>query len=453
MVVALRHWIQSFVPETYKTDLIKFWKGRVLVYLLLLCIVFAFIAITASLFTGVFETVYFNGFILVFLIIDLIVFKRTGSFNFVANCFAFIGITGLIYGCLTSGGIYSENVFWMSMFPLLTLFLSDVKTGLFWTFITSIVFIILYFITKGDINAYFDQILIIDPSHYLISGILFVVFIVFINALFKIQLESYLEKTIQQNTRLQSQQKEIKNKTNRLEITKQQLIERNKELEQYAYATSHDLKQPLKTIISFTNLLQNELEESNALNEESRKLFSFISKGTADMDNLVSDVLKFAKNSGDSYNPFEMTDLNELLVEVEQSISKSIYESEAIITYQELPSIDVVPVKIKQLFQNLLINAIKFRSEERKLKIDISAYKQNQDWIFEIEDNGIGIQKEQLKQVFLPFVKLHPSSQYNGSGIGLSTCKKIVESHGGKIWIESEFGKGTSVLFTLPDTN
>ncbi|MGB0839077.1 MAG: ATP-binding protein [Chitinophagales bacterium] len=227
-------------------------------------------------------------------------------------------------------------------------------------------------------------------------------------------------------------------------------IASNLELERFAYIASHDLKAPLRTVISFSQLLERRYK--NQLDQNAKDYINFIIQGTKNMDALISDLLNYSKVSN-TEQPQTLTDLNRVVKKVLTNLHPLIQSSEASITLSELPSISAVPLHMKQLFQNLVVNALKFKKSDTLPVVKIHSQQLNTHWKITVEDNGIGMEKDYHEQIFVLFKRLHPKTKYKGTGIGLSICKKIVEQHGGKIWVNSEFGKGSSFHFTFPFSN
>jgi PAS domain S-box-containing protein len=225
-----------------------------------------------------------------------------------------------------------------------------------------------------------------------------------------------------------------------------ELARSNAALEQFAYAASHDLQEPLRTITSFVQLLARRC--ASVKDEESREFMTHILQSTVRMKALVDDLLEFGRvdSSKRSYVPI---DCNMIVRQVLDSVQESVRTAQARVTVRKLPMIAGDPVQIRQLFLNLIANAIKFRAE-RTPEIQISCRKQGSELVFSVQDNGIGIEKQFLDRIFVIFQRLHPRERYPGTGIGLPLCKRIVEAHGGRIWAESVPGEGSVFRFTLP---
>ncbi|MCW3090567.1 MAG: sensory transduction histidine kinase [Ferruginibacter sp.] len=234
-----------------------------------------------------------------------------------------------------------------------------------------------------------------------------------------------------------------------LDLTNRELKRKNTELQQFAYVASHDLQEPLRTMASFVQLLKQQYE--GKLDGKADKYLNFISDSSNRMKVLINDLLDYSRIG--SKNEMEIVDCNKILQVVIADLHTAITDSSAEINWKPLPVIKGYPTEIKQLFQNLVINAIKFRKKATIPRINISAERNDDRWTFAFSDNGIGIDKSHSERIFIIFQRLHTRSEYQGSGIGLSHCKKIVELHHGKIWVDSVKGEGSTFYFTIPGKN
>ncbi len=246
-------------------------------------------------------------------------------------------------------------------------------------------------------------------------------------------------------TRIKLTEDKLHQSETSLEAKNAELQLKNKELEQFAYITSHDLQEPIRTVASFAELLQEQLGTDN--DPATKKYFDFIFSSIDRMKKLISDLLDYSRIGRKT--SVQEVDCNTILNEVIADLGAAITESGTQIQASALPLINGHPTEIKQLFQNLIMNAIKFRKKDIAPVIQISADKKADAWVFSVKDNGIGIEPQHRDRVFVIFQRLHTRTEYEGTGIGLAHCKKIVELHGGNIWLESEFGTGTIFLFTL----
>jgi PAS domain S-box-containing protein len=237
-----------------------------------------------------------------------------------------------------------------------------------------------------------------------------------------------------------------------IDITERKLMEEelkrsNTELEQFAYVASHDLQEPLRAIAGMVQLLQKHYQ--GKLDERADEYIDHTVEAAGRMHKLINDLLTYSRVNRFG-NQFEMTDVEKALNTALANLRVALQESHATVTHDPLPSLMIDETQIGQVFQNLIGNAIKFRGE-RTLKVHIGTQEGKDAWRFEVRDNGIGIEPQYFERIFGVFQRLHTRREYPGTGIGLSLCKKIVERHGGRIWVESEFGGGTSFYFTLPN--
>jgi PAS domain S-box-containing protein len=226
----------------------------------------------------------------------------------------------------------------------------------------------------------------------------------------------------------------------------EQLQRANADLRQFAFAASHDFQEPLRMITSYSQLLLQGYR--GQLDEEAAVCVRFITEGTQRMRALLSDLLSFTELGSAGQRSIEPIDLNDIFEKVLQNLRMAIAESEAIIDSDQLPTVQGQHAHFLQLFQNLIGNAIKYRGENPP-RVHVSAEKRPAEWLFAVADNGIGIEPEFHQQIFGVFKRLHGRS-IPGTGIGLAICKRVVEWYGGRIWIESKPGQGTTFYFTLP---
>jgi two-component system, chemotaxis family, sensor kinase Cph1 len=239
---------------------------------------------------------------------------------------------------------------------------------------------------------------------------------------------------------------EAKKAAEELARTTQELARSNKELEEFAYVASHDLQEPLRMVSSYLSLLERRYK--GKLDSDADEFIHFAVDGAKRMQQLIKDLLTYSR-VGTRGKPFVPTDGYQSLAAALDNLQIAIQEQGAIITHDPLPTVKADGSQLTQLFQNLIGNAIKFHGAE-KPQIHISAEEKDGEWEFAVKDNGIGIAPENFERIFVIFQRLHTREEYPGTGIGLSVCKRIVERHGGRIWLESEAGKGTTFHFTLP---
>ncbi|HEY3453191.1 MAG TPA: PAS domain S-box protein [Bryobacteraceae bacterium] len=226
-----------------------------------------------------------------------------------------------------------------------------------------------------------------------------------------------------------------------------QLRRANQDLEQFAFSASHDLQEPLRSIKIYSELLMK--RHAYSLNGEALKFMSFLRNGATRMESLVRDLLTYTQATSFGEPP-KVTDANEALKTALANLSGAIAENGAQVTNGPLPSLPVNGTHLQQLFQNLIGNALKYHSPKRPPGVHIEAERQNENWVFSVTDNGIGIDPQYKESIFGLFKRLHSSDEYSGTGIGLAICQRIVDRYHGRIWVESEPGRGSTFRFTLP---
>lgn len=219
----------------------------------------------------------------------------------------------------------------------------------------------------------------------------------------------------------------------------------NQELENFTYIASHDLKEPLRMITGFLNLLQKKYDHQ--LDEKAQSYIHFATNGASRMKTLIDELLDYSRTSMHK-TVYEKVDLNEVTDELKINFQDVFSEPGSGLFIESLPQITANRMQMLQILQNLTGNATKYRSEAPP-QVHISATENNTHWIFSVKDNGLGIEPEYFKKIFVIFQRLHTNATHNGSGIGLAICKKIAERHNGEIWLESEVGKGSTFFFTI----
>ena len=234
-----------------------------------------------------------------------------------------------------------------------------------------------------------------------------------------------------------------------LQQSNEELRRANADLEQFAYSASHDLQEPLRQVAVYSELLEKKY--ASKLDGKATGYLAYCIEGAHRMESLISDLLAYCQAAKTSDSPLESVSINEVIDTVKKNLSTTIEETGAEIRTSGLPVVRGNSVPLVHLFQNLVSNALKYRSERKPL-VTITASEEAGQWLFSIEDNGIGIAKEFQTHIFGIFKRLHDRAEYPGTGVGLAICQKIVESQRGRIWVESEPGRGSTFFFTLPRT-
>lgn len=388
--------------------------------------------------TVLFAAIFINYFVLA-------IHKKADSAYITLLILIFLLLHVVTYA---SGGIRNSGLFYFAAVILITYMLLGKKGGKVMAGFSIIHVVYFYFVSRNtdwvDYSIIGNSEDMIDLD-FLITGVLSILLLT--------AQANYIEKSknaIISDVRLKRDELAINNATlldtqKKLEIKNRELEQKNLELEQFAFVSSHDLQEPLRTIADFAGLLQQRYK--GKLDDKADKYLSFITQSSERMKTLIKDLLHYSQIG--SEKRLESINCSILLGEVMQDIGKILKETKAEIQSSPLPLITGNPTAIKQLFQNLVINAIKFRKKDCIPEIKISALKKGAYWEFSIADNGIGIEKEHSHKIFNIFQRLNSRKEYAGSGIGLSHCKKIVELYGGRIWVKSVPGEGSTFYFTL----
>jgi chemotaxis family two-component system sensor kinase Cph1 len=223
------------------------------------------------------------------------------------------------------------------------------------------------------------------------------------------------------------------------------LARSNSELEKFAYIASHDLQEPLRMVASYTQLLQRRYQ--GQLDADADEFIAFAVDGATRMQRLINELLAYSR-VGSQGEPFVEADLEPVLDGVLEMLKLAIADSNATVTHDAMPTLACDPTQIGQVFQNLIANAIKFRRDDPP-RIHIGVEASDDEWVFSVRDNGLGIEPEYFDRIFVIFQRLQSRTDYPGTGMGLAICKRIVERHGGRTWVESEEGVGSTFYFTL----
>lgn len=231
-----------------------------------------------------------------------------------------------------------------------------------------------------------------------------------------------------------------------LALKAEELASSNADLEKFAYVASHDLQEPLRMVASYTQLLARRYR--GKLDSDADEFIGFAVDGVNRMQALIQDLLSFSRLTTRG-KPRELTESRTACDNAIKNLRKAIEDSGATVTVGPLPAVMADPTQLSELFQNLIGNGIKYRSE-RPLEIHVAVKADGTEWIFSVQDNGIGIEAQYFERIFQMFQRLHSRQEYSGTGMGLAICQKIVERHGGSIWVESQLGRGSTFSFTIP---
>ena len=250
------------------------------------------------------------------------------------------------------------------------------------------------------------------------------------------------ERSLEENRQRRQTEEKLRQAT-------EELTRSNKELELFAYVASHDLQEPLRMIGSYVQLLARRYR--GKLDEDADEFIGFAVEGASRMQRIINDLLAYSR-LGTRSRPFVPVQLEDVWLQATANLQLTIEEREAVLTHDPLPAVSGDEPQFIQLFQNLVANAIKFCPAPTTPRIHLACREQNGHWLFSLRDNGIGIDSQYFERIFQIFQRLHDRSQFPGTGLGLALCRKIVERHGGRIWVESEPGRGATFIFTVPTT-
>lgn len=430
-----------FIHDASDLELKVLYKKRTLVSIAL----FAFIH---SLITSVLHLLgYFSeeASLILFALFSttLILMKFTRNIYWVMWCIIGGGTIAVIYNIGITGDIYSYNHKWFILIMLLVNFYMPRATAFFLVFVLGFEFYS-YQVTVENI-----QMLGLKED-YLLDNILCFIFC-FVILRFFIQLHEIQKSTIdKQNALLKTQKGELVESNYLLQRRSEELVNTNQELERFAHVASHDLKTPLNNIISFSLLLEEELKDIE--NESVHQYFSFIKKGSQKMLDLIKNVLEFSVNSSKDDN-LEWIDLNELIESITDSISEYIKSRNGeVIIGGTLPTLKGNRTKMFLLFKNLIENGLKYNKAANP-KVELSVIKENGTVQFKIEDNGIGIKTKYHNEIFQMFTRLHRDIEYEGTGLGLAFCKKVVDEFDGEISLRSAPGYGSQFYIELDESH
>jgi light-regulated signal transduction histidine kinase (bacteriophytochrome) len=220
----------------------------------------------------------------------------------------------------------------------------------------------------------------------------------------------------------------------------------NADLEQFAYSASHDLQEPLRMVATYTELLRKKFGQQ--LGERGDEYIRYAVEGALRMERLIKDLLAFTQASSLGQEPTEWVEANDVVDDVLANLATAIADSNATVTRDTLPAVRIHKFQLQQLFQNLIGNAIRYRGADPP-RIHVGVGRSDGEWVFSVQDNGIGIDQQYKEQVFGIFKRLHSAAEYPGTGMGLAICQRIVQRAGGRIWVESELGRGSTFFFTL----
>ncbi len=419
----------SFIKEIIPFELHHHHQYRSIAAFVFMVLLFV---ATSILFIPIFLAIDFNigAYIMVYVfisaIIYIIILRVTKDLDTCASYFAIQSIIISLTLMYFTGGIISPFVFWFFCIGPITYLYCKEKVALFWTTISIVCFFI--FLAAHLLKYPFVNYISGDVSYTLWAfNFLFCSFFII--------------------TTLRSFQKGLKKANKRLHESNDKLISSNEELERFAYIASHDLKSPVRSIISFIGLLNKKYE--NQFDENGKEFLNIISSNANQMHELIEDILEFSRSNNRVIRK-EVVDLNLMLKEISSHFTSK--NKDAQIIFGELPIIKSDYIILKQVFQNLIENGLKYNKSYKKV-ISIQYIEQKDSLYFRVKDNGIGIEPVYFDRIFEMFQRLHNKEEYQGTGIGLAICKKSIQQLNGEMWVTSKVGDGSIFHITLPKNN
>lgn len=450
-MILIERFASQFVHTKFNTDDVYMYrKARILVYTHLFAIAIGILLYFCNL-VGIAGEGANDGVPLswafALALLSLIIFKKQGNLLLSGNTLALAWAIPLAKSVPHTGGVYSDNLLWLITVPLTALLFASWRSGLIW--LSLLIGYVVWLAKMPVESSFLKHIEKTSIDYYSFSYIFLFIVIFFIVNIFEAGQHLVIQQLTEQKRQLEEQKREIEEQANALRKIDAQLRETNAELENFAYAASHDLKEPLRMIGSYTQLLRRRMQPH--LTADSLEFMGYVTDGINRMQRLLDDLLNYSRLGRDK-QPERNIDLNNILFVVLHNIMVNMREADAAILAADLPKVVGSTTEMTQLFQNLITNSIKFRKKDDfdKPTIEIECQEMETEFLLTFKDNGIGIPPQYHERVFNIFQRLHARGEYEGSGIGLATCKKIIQNIGGRIWLESEEGVGTTFYIAIP---
>ncbi len=372
-------------------------------------------------------------------------FRRWGSFNLSGNTLS-LSIACVIAPNIPENGLlHADDTVWLMLCPVLAALFCNGGSALAW-FLSYAGF--LGWIFWLEIQLPKPYALPYTPEHYLGSYVFLAGVFTLVTYLYHRSERRIFDKMQENHDHLEQQRRELTTKTAELRRLSEQLARSNRELEAFAYSAGHDLKEPVRMISAYSQLLQR--RSAGQLSPENLEFMAFIHEGATRMQRLIDDLLEYSR-VGQNKDKISEIDLDDVLFYITTNLKLAIDESHARVEIEgRLPKVTGRYSEMVQLFQNLVGNALKFRRPGVAPEVRVSCTEIGEFFTLKVADNGIGMEAESLKKIFDPFVRMHSRTEFEGTGLGLAICQKIVHSLGGEIWAESAVGEGTTFFVQLP---
>ncbi len=452
----LNNIVDALIPQGLKGDFELYRKAKILSCIHLLMLVLTLISCSAWYYLDLnTDLPYAFAIALTALLITL--FKKMGSLTFSGNAIAFTIVLIIAPLSFKSGGLYSLDTLFLVSVPIVGFLLTGARWGLFWTAFLFVYLGYFYYLEINSSVSFREQTFGFDHNYYV--TLVSILFFTITAAIYFYERENQLviKQLKQQRTELEQTKQllqksnnelehEVLRRTEKLQKTNVDLKQANEVLEQFAFVASHDLKEPLRSISSFIQLL--EMKYGDVVGKDGKEYIKYAVDGVKRMYHLIEELLAYSKADKMAINFMEV-DIRQVINNKMYDVHELIKDKQAIIIVKEMPKkIIAEPNQLGILILNLLTNALKFNNNEQP-KVVIGVEEKKDCWVFSVVDNGIGIKDEYKEKIFEIFKRLHKKEEFEGTGIGLALCKKVVERHQGKIWVNSEEGKGSAFYFSI----
>lgn len=418
---------KHFKPQTEEYRRAQFFLNN-LILVTIICSIFAI----ASLFSPIYQKISYLPFVGLCLLL-LLFFIRTGNINTCVNIAVIGCFLVLIKPINQTSGVSSQFYAWLILPPLIAVTLSTIRAGIFWFIVSILIQIVFYLTDSTPVTEFYTQV---DKFNIMLN---------------RICLSIIIMSTLISYERLkQKQQETITQHLAEMNAQQESLTKKNEELERFAFVASHDLRTPLRNIISFGGLLNRRLKDH--ADENIHQFLGYINNYAHHMNSIIDNILDYARIEKNEMAPNEAVDMGEVWQTVAGLLNDRFTERNAIVRVRgEMPKVLAQQMQIVQLLQNLSENALNYNtSPQPEITFGRTTSDVSGQACFFVRDNGIGIDPKYQEKVFDMFYRLHSMDKFPGTGLGLAICKKIVQRHGGNIWLESKEGHGTTIYFTLP---
>lgn len=378
---------------------------------------------------------------------SLIIFYYTGNLKLCVDITCASLLAAFLKPILLTGGVHSQIFIWLILPPIFALTLGDIKRGVFWTVISIVLRIIIYHL---DDNLTSEKIVVANKFACLINNIFFALTILGMMFAYEF-IKNKQQNTIQNQLKiLLAQREENISMIQKLQKIEQALTLTNKELKSFAFAAAHDLKEHTRLIGMHMQVIQKKL--SNEIDKQINEHMTFVLSGVKRMERVLVNLVEHEQVGNEMEEKVKLN-LQEMCGFLMKKIKMNFPDIEVNFQMGNLPNIFYIEKDVTLLFLHLFNNSVKFRKNDEPLDIIIDCTENENQYLFKIADNGIGIEKDFQDKVFDLFSRFHNRKDYEGSGIGLATCKKIVTNMGGDIWLQNTEGKGTTVCFSVSKPN